>query len=241
LNLLLLFESDREGGDRFMIDGPRFVHLRDVLKCELGATLEVGLLNAAIGRGTIVQWGLEACAIDVQFARTPERPKTDLILALPRPKVLRRILPELVAMGLGRLILLRSWRVEKSYLKSDVLNPEIYRPLLHQGLMQAKCTVEPEVVFESQFKPFVEDRCPAYLHERIAFVCDPGATKTFAAYKLDPTQNIVLAVGPEGGWIEYELNAFARAGFETISLGPRVLKVETACAALLGQISLLRA
>ena len=46
----------------------------------------------------------------------------------------------------------------------------------------------------------------------------------------------VLAIGPEGGWIDAELGSFERAGFRTIDLGPRILRTETALAALVGKL-----
>jgi len=240
LNLLLLYESDRLEGDRFSIDGSRFEHLRDVLKLKEDDQVQVGLLNGPTGLGNIQTWGSNGCVIDVNFGSQPPRPKTDLILAMPRPKVLRRILPELVAMGIGQLVLIRSWRVEKSYLESDILLPENYEPLLHQGLMQAKCTWAPSVSFEPLFKPFIEDRCSALIGEGMGFIAHPGSEETLVNSGLAADQRAVLAIGPEGGWIEYELEAFDSLGFHRIGLGSRILKVETACAALMGQLELVR-
>jgi 16S rRNA (uracil1498-N3)-methyltransferase len=51
---------------------------------------------------------------------------------------------------------------------------------------------------------------------------------------------LVLAVGPEGGWIQRELDTFVARGFVAVSLGSAILRVETAVAAALGQINLLR-
>ena len=46
----------------------------------------------------------------------------------------------------------------------------------------------------------------------------------------------VVAIGPEGGWIERELDSFRREGFEEISLGSRPLRVETAVTALIARM-----
>ena len=227
---------------RFRITGPRFVHLRDVLNVEVESRISLGLLNGKLGTGHICQIKSDSALIEASFDETiPIIPSTNLILAMPRPKVLRRILPELVALGLRKLIVVRSWRVDKSYLESDVLHSEIYKPLMYQGLMQGKYTTEPEFSFEPRFKPFMEDRANDVIGDGMGLLAHPTAEQSMVDVSVADAPSTTLAVGPEGGWIDYELESFRRQGFKVIRLGDRVLKVETACAVLMGQLELLRA
>jgi 16S rRNA (uracil1498-N3)-methyltransferase len=53
----------------------------------------------------------------------------------------------------------------------------------------------------------------------------------------DPTAGIMLAVGPEGGWTAAEIAMFTRAGWHSASLGPRILRVETAVIAALAVVN----
>lgn len=238
----MLFESDRLESKLFSVEDSRSVHLQKILKVKPGDEIAIGLLNGGLGTGKIQSVSETGIRLEASFvSEVCSRPKTTLILAMPRPKVLRRILPELVALGLGRIVLLRSWRVEKSYLESDVIKPEVYRPLIHHGLMQGKYTCEPEFLFEPRFRPFVEDRLDALAGDSVRLFAHPDSPASMASVSLASTREVTLAIGPEGGWVDYEIEAFENQGFQRIRLGERILKVETACAVLMGQLELLRA
>lgn len=237
VNLLLLSPEDRLAGDRYRVTGPRLSHLRTVLKPAIGARLRAGLLDGPIGLA-------ELCSMDEEAAElvfepqgpAPARPSLHLILCIPRPKLLRRLLPELVALGLGRLTLLRSWRVAQPYLSSPLLSPEGYRPLVELGLMQAGCTRPPVIAVERAFKPFVEDRASTISGRKICL--HPGAVAPLESLSF-PQGPLTLAIGPEGGLVDFELEAFAQAGFQLARMGERVLRVETACVAAISQVNLL--
>ncbi len=241
MNLILLTEADRVDGARFRLIGPRAKHILEVLRAEPGRALRVGLLEGPLGQGTVIATSPDTADLDCAFDEVPPpRPRTDLVLAIPRAKSLRKLLPEVTALGIDRLVLFRSWRVAKPYLTQAILNPAEYRPLLHDGLMQAKCTREPVVNVEPLFKPFVEDRLPGFTAGAMKLVAHPSASESLASIRLGENDRVVLAVGPEGGLVPYEVEAFRAAGFTAVSMGGRTLRVETACVALLAQIDLLR-
>ena len=243
MNLILLEERDRVDGPVFRLDGGRARHVREVLGAEPGRDLRVGLLEGPLGSARVRSIGagdgevILECAFE---AAPPPRPPLDLVLAIPRPKSLGKLLPEVTALGLDRLVLLRTWRVQKPYLTARALEPEAYRPLLHEGLMQARSTREPRVEVEPLFKPWVEDRAPALLAGARGLVAHPGAATDLATVRIAPDERVVLAIGPEGGLVAYEVEALERAGFLPVSIGPRTLRVETACVSALAQIGLLR-
>jgi RsmE family RNA methyltransferase len=212
-----------------------------VLRAEEGRELRVGLLEGPMGRGRVVETGDEAVVLECELdAETQPRPDVDLILAIPRSKSLRKLLPDVAAVGVDRIVLLRTWRVAKPYLTQSVLSPAEHRPLLHEGMMQGRTTREPRVSVEPLFKPFVEDRLPGFARGARGLVAHPSAAAPLASLTIAPRERVVLAVGPEGGFVPYEVEAFERAGFTAVSMGERTLRVETACVALLAQIDLLR-
>jgi RsmE family RNA methyltransferase len=140
-----------------------------------------------------------------------------------------------------RVILVRTWRVAKPYVTADVLDPREYRPLLQDGLMQSRRTHEPRLVIEPLFKPFVEDKVSALLADtQVRLVAHPTAERSIASVQVGFRDRVALAIGPEGGFIPYEVEALTTAGFVPVSMGPHPLRVETACVALLAQLDLLR-
>jgi RsmE family RNA methyltransferase len=241
VNLLLLFEDDRVGEGRYRLRDARARHVREVLRAEPGRELRVGLLDGPFGRGRVVGTGDDAVVLDCTFeAESPPRPLVDLVLAVPRPKSLARLWPEIAALGVDRVVMLRTWRVAKPYLTARALDPSVFRPLLFDGMMQARTTREPHVAVEPLFRPWVEDRAAAFVGGALALVAHPTAATPLAGLRIASAQRVVLAVGPEGGFVPYEIEALERAGFRAVSMGGRTLRVETALVALLSQIDLVR-
>ncbi len=241
VNIVLLGDADRVDARRYRLDGVRAAHVRDVLRAEPGRELRVGMLDGPLGRGRVVETSDDAVVLDCDFdAEPPPRPLVDLVLAVPRPKSLAKLWPEIAALGVDRVVLLRTWRVAKPYLTAKALDPATYRPLLHEGMMQAKTTREPRVTVEPLFKPWVEDRAPAFVGDALALVAHPVATTRRADVRIAPPRRVVVAVGPEGGFVPYEIEALERAGFRPVSMGERTLRVETAVVSLLAQVDLLR-
>lgn len=241
MNLILVHEDDRAADGRFVLGGGRARHVREVLRAEPGRELRVGLLEGPLGRGCVEESAQGRVVLACEFEREPPpRPLVDLVLAVPRPKSLVKLWPEIAALGVDRVVLLRSWRVGKPYLSAKALDPATYRPLLFEGMMQARTTREPRVEVEPLFRPWAEDRAPALVAGATALVAHPAAPTPLASLRIARGERVVLAVGPEGGFVPFEVEALARAGFRGVSMGERTLRVETATVALLAQVDLLR-
>jgi RsmE family RNA methyltransferase len=241
VNLIILEERDRHG-ERFVLDDARANHIREVLRAREGQRVRVGMLDGPLGSGQVVSSTDDAVTLECHFDDViPPRPSLDLVLAVPRPKSLRKLLPEVAAFGVDRIILLRTWRVAKPFLSVSLLRPEQYRPLLREGMMQGRHTHEPHVLIEPLFKPFVEDRAGAMFADAThRIVAHPGVDKSIAALRIRPEDRVVSVIGPEGGLVPYEVEAFEAQGFEPVRMGPTPLRVETACVAMMAQLELLR-
>ncbi len=234
MNLLLLEAADFVAADRVVLRDRRLHHIHDVHRAEAGETLRVGLLGDRMGSGRLVRLDTNEAelTIDLHQPPPPKLPVT-LLLALPRPKMLRRVLQTVAAMGVPRLVLLNSYRVEKSFWQTPFLAPEAIREQLLLGLEQARDTLLPEVSIEKRFKPFVEDRLPALAAGTRGLVGHPG---DYPACPRALSEPVTLAIGPEGGWIPYEVDRLAAAGLQPVQLGERILRVETAVPALLARL-----
>jgi RsmE family RNA methyltransferase len=235
LNLILLADEDFDAGTSTVrLHGRRLQYVRTVHRAQVGERLRVGVVDGAVGSGLITALGDDelAMAVTLDAAPPPPLPVT-LLLALPRPKALKRLLQGVTAMGVKRIVLVNSWRVEKSFWDSPLLDPIALREQLLLGLEQGRDTMLPEVMLRRRFKPFVEDEVPALAQGTRPLVAHPVAA---AACPFALRARVTLAVGPEGGFIPYEIDMLRAHGFEPVSLGPRPLRVEQAVPALLGRL-----
>jgi RsmE family RNA methyltransferase len=238
VNLLLLEPSELGADGVARLDGRRARHVREVLRCQAGETVAVGLVGGEVGTAEVLDSSERALTLRARLDRAPPPPSpVALLLALPRPKILRKVLQAAGAMGVKRLVLLGSWKVEKAYWGSPLLAPEALRQELLLGLEQGRDTVLPEVLLRRFFKPFVEDELGA-MFGPARLLLDLAATEPLADHAPPPSGGVTLAIGPEGGWTRYEAAELERRGFAPVSLGPRPLRVDQAVPFAVGQAEL---
>jgi len=234
MNLILLFQDDFIDKTTVRLQGRRLKHVLDVHRASVGDELCVGVLNGQIGSGKVTLLSQTVLEMEVRLERAPPvaLPLT-LILALPRTKVLRRVLRSVSSLGVKRIILLNCFRVEKSFWQSPFLNESSVQEQLVLGLEQARDTVLPEVLIRPLFKPFVEDELPEMITGTLPLVAHPRATEPCPR---DIKRGVTLAIGPEGGFIPYEIEKLVACGFTPVLMGERILSVETAVPALIARI-----
>lgn len=238
MNIILLEPADFTAAGMASIGGRRAEHIRKVLRARPGSKLRIGMLNGPAGEGTITGGDEKMIDLSCRFAPAPPSPGgITLLLALPRPKVLKRLWAPLASLALAEIIITNANRVEKNYFATHWLNPDAYIPLLKEGLEQAGHTRMPRVRVCRRLKPLVEDELAALAATRSLLLADLAGAAiqplTDAALKPD----VILAVGPEGGWVPTEREMLGRCGFRPVSLGPRPLRSDVACLAALGIIT----
>ena len=190
------------------------------------------MLNGWMGTGVIQEMGGEEARLCVTFD-TPPPPPADvtLVCALPRPKFLRRVLLSATTMGVKQVYLIKTWRVDKSYWQTPLLGPETMHALLVEGLEQCRDTRMPAVHLRRAFRPFVEDELPGLVQQGAGVALHPGEERVSLCALGRP---LVVLLGPEGGFIPWEVAMLRGAGCRIAGLGPRVLRVEDAVASVLG-------
>ncbi|MQU06610.1 16S rRNA (uracil(1498)-N(3))-methyltransferase [Pseudomonas helleri] len=235
MNLLLLEEADFIAADRVILRDRRLTHMQDVHRAAVGDTLRVGRIGGLMGSAELVRLEAkeaELVILSLDQAPPPKLPLT-LLLALPRPKMLRRVLQTVASMGVPKVVLVNSYRVEKSFWQTPFLEPEAIREQLILGLEQSRDSVLPDIIIEKRLKPFVEDRLPAMADGTLGLVGHPG---NYPDCPRGLSEAVTLAIGPEGGWIPYEIDLLVNAGLQPVQLGARILRVETAVTALLARL-----
>ncbi len=225
-------------------DLQQITHIKEVLKSKVGDSLSIGEIGGNIGKATIAQINEnEVLLSDIRLDKKPPA-KLDLtvVLALPRPKVLRRLIMDMTSLGVNKLIIVNSYRTQKSYWQSPLLNR--IDEFVFEGLQQAIDTVPLVVELKKRFKPFVEDEFPALLldnkgvkEEGNAVIAHPYATQSWKSYldaNIKESMPKVLCIGAEGGWLNYEVDLLCKHGCISVSLGERILRTETVVNVLLG-------
>jgi RsmE family RNA methyltransferase len=248
MNLLLFESTELTPDETVFLSDRRSEHIIKVLGCGIGDTVRTGMINGPVGSGEIISIssGRGNSEVVLQFTAesgNPDQPPVDLIMGLVRPIMLKKILTQAASLGVGRFFLINANRVEKSFFGARLLKEENYRPYLLEGLEQAKDTFLPQLSIHKRFRPFVEDYIPAiaktYTRMLVAHPEAGDGLKQIAG--TGKSGRTLLAVGPEGGWVDFEIEKFIEQSFVPISLGSRILRTDTAVVSLLAQLMMLRA
>ena len=244
VNLLLIYESELVSDARAKVTGSR---VRDLIEWHAvcpGVEVQAGVENGLIGTARIETVSSNLIELSLCLERRPP-PKKEIIavVAVPRPQTVKKLIHLACTLGLKQLHLIRSMNAQKSYLHSNALQTQAIQTELRKGLEQAVDTVAPVIELHMRFRPFVEERLSsiaASLPEpQSRLIADTRSTtllrEVFSTRALSPGSTVV-AIGAETGWSEYEIEQFQKAGFVPVSLGDRILRVETALTVLVGGI-----
>jgi RsmE family RNA methyltransferase len=238
VNLLLLDADEIRDDGTAVVRGRRARHAREVLGARPGTSVAAGMVGGRLGRAEVLACGEDELVLRPRLEdEAPPPSPVSLLLAMPRPKILRRVLQGAASMGVKRIVLLGSWRVERAYFSSPLLAPEALAAELRLGLEQGRDTHLPEVTVRRLFKPFVEDELDAlFPPERLRrLLAHPGAPLPVEGIPPGGAEALV-AVGPEGGFTAYEAGALSARGFAPFSLGPRALRVDVAVPFTVAQV-----
>jgi len=253
MNLILLNQKELDNKGIVTLVGRRAKHICEVIKPTVGDKLNAGIINGDIGKveviaiaasdeadkDTSVTLKLDSSTL---LNSSPAAVDISLVIALPRPKVTRRIIGLCTECGVKDIHFINSYRVEKSFWQSPLLSDDKVHKQIILSLEQSKDTQLPRIHFHKRFKPFVEDQLPEIAKGKQALVAHPYNAKIHLDASDDKLAELkkqprIIAVGPEGGFIPYEIELLQQAGFNTLGLGPRIYRVETVIPLLLGKLA----
>lgn len=235
MNIILLEKSDFIDISSVSITGHRAEHIGSVLRAEPGQALKVGMVNGNIGQGIFVAGDSQHIELEVDnFNIAPPEPlPITLIVAMQRPKTMKKIIQSATTMGVKQFIIIETWKVEKSYWSSPLLKPLGIEEQFRLGLEQGGDTIMPALEIRRRFKPFVEDELPDIVNGTLGLVAHPMANERCPSGVND---RITLCIGPEGGFTEYEIDKLVVAGMMAVNIGLRPLRSEFAVTALLAKL-----
>jgi RsmE family RNA methyltransferase len=249
----ILFEENEIVDGRAVFSDERAEHVLNVLHGAVGQVLKTGEIDGLAGTSIITEIrnlherepgsaqrgnGLLAGEIVVECSHSEKaaEPWIDLILAPPRPRVLKRLLPQLAAMGVGKIVLVGADKVEKAFWGAQLVKEDVYRPLLVDGLMQCGTTILPTIRIEKSFRRYAESRMAEEFADHVKIVAHPPKDGELSADCFSLRARPVVAIGPEGGWTDGEVALLESKGFSRYSLGSRILRTDTATIAVIAQL-----
>lgn len=240
MNSILLPKASFSGSLAQVNSSEQITHINQVLGLQVGDSLKIGQIGGKLGSATIDKITLNAIELrEVQlYIDPPSKLDLSVILALPRPKVLRRLIMDMTALGVSDIVLINSYRTQKSYWQSPMLAR--LDEFVLAGLQQGVDTIAPNITLEKRFKPFVEDKLASLLaNNKQAIVAHPYSSLSLSVYLTQAAVATglpqVLCIGSEGGWIDYEIELLAQHGCQAVNIGPRILRTEAAVNAIIGQ------
>jgi len=238
VNLLLVDPTELADDATCTLRDRRAVHLRTVLGAAVGSHVRAGVIGGGIGTAELLADDGDAITLRLALTEPASPPlPIELVLAIPRPKVLSRVIEAAAAFGVARIELTNAWRVDKSYLKSPRLEPASLALAARLGAEQGATTHLPAIAIHRRLMALLDARWPG--PPGVKLIAHPGAP-SIERVVTGPAAPLALAIGPEGGWIEREVETFVARGWAPVSLGAPILRVETAVAAALGQLLVLR-
>lgn len=237
MNVLLFRSSELRSDGTLVLDDRRADHLINILKVGPNQEIKAGLVNGLLGTAKVKKvFSVGEPQVELSWTPVCDPPESldcKLVLALPRPKMMRRVIQTVASLGVKEIHLINSWRVDKSYWQSPMISEFALTEQLLLGLEQAIDTIVPKIYKHRLFKPFAEDVLPSLVDDRLAVVAHPYNSKQCP---VNTKQRSLIAIGPEGGFIDFEMDLLLRAGLQSVSLGPRILKVETAVPAIISRL-----
>lgn len=232
VNTLLLYPEEVSPSGLVQLFGARARHASDAFHdVSVGISIPASVRGGPRGRATYLR--IEPDSVELTFEVTkgpmPRNPIT-LVVAVSRPQTIKKVIQAAVFLGVERLVFARTDLTEKSYLSSRELRDERITLEVERALEQCGDSIGPVISIHRALSEVVEEQ----VSNRWAFFAhttSPGGMATSSSGEggeQGPPESVTLAIGPEKGWSVREQHLFIERGFQAISLGERVLRVDAA-------------
>jgi len=215
---------------RATLSGDEARHLARVLRAKVGDLVRVFDGSGGEWSARVTQIGRDAVALDIGdvVPATPQATRAvTLAVALPKGDRQKWLVEKLTELGVERLVPLVTERGVAEATESA-------RARLERGVVEACKQCGRNTLMEIA-EPATLEALATRHPDALRLVAQPGGRPLAEGIGRDHRE-IVAAVGPEGGFTPDEISAAERCGFERVSLGPHILRIETAAIALAARL-----
>jgi len=247
------FLADELHGSTAVLTGQNAAHLSRVLRARVGQEYEIASMgDVRVGKITIIEDGRIEFELGAPIASRELAPIT-LVAAIFKFDRFEWAIEKATELGVARIVPVIARRTDAHLAKSADKRVERWRRIAHEASQQSRRTSPPEIADPIKLKDALGLRSagdsPAIVRSSPGFDSETASSPDTALNILlseveadrslrsvlesARADSISLAVGPEGGWTEDELQLFASAGWTSASLGPTILRAETAVVAAL--------
>jgi 16S rRNA (uracil1498-N3)-methyltransferase len=221
VNSLLVFSHEELDG-KFVLQNERARYYHEWHGYEEGRELPIGIWGRSRGWGRVESISQSTVVVSILKELPPiPRMALSLIVAIPRPQILKRVLLSVVSFGVSKVWLVKTDLFEKSYLTSRELEESRLHFHLLKALEQTGDVTAPQVAARDTLTDVLDAT-----KDFPQFYCDGDGSNTISVLERKETK--VICIGPERGWSLREKHLFAERGVDGVSFGPRILRVDLA-------------
>jgi len=220
--------ADEVSGNRAALTADHAAHLVRVLRARVGQEFDI-VANAVVRRGTIASITDDRVEFDLgeEVVGQPTNVKLSLLLAIFKFDRMEWAIEKCTELGITRIVPLIAQRSDVHLVTASDKRVERWRRIAHQAAQQSRRTAPPEI------SPPVKlvDALSVTVGLKIVLSEAEDQIELREVRLPDDGEEVFLAVGPEGGWTKAELDLFQKGGWLAASLGPTILRAETAAIA----------
>ncbi len=231
-----LFYAQEWKSGRAFLRGETAEHLRRVLRAERGQLYELSD-GERLWLGRIEGFAKGA----VEFALIEELPAerapmpVHLLASLFKFDRFEWMIEKAAELGVERIMPVASLRSEKGLDAAAEKRRSRWEKIAREAGQQSRRVRPPEIGAVIPFKDALHSEAETRL-----FLDEAGSAPPILSALENPAASVALLCGPEGGWDERERHAAKQAAWQPVSLGPMILRAETAALAAVAILSAAR-
>jgi 16S rRNA (uracil1498-N3)-methyltransferase len=232
--------ADAVEGDRAFLIGTHAQHLARVLRARIGQEFDIAT-PAGVRRGTIQNITDERVEFELgESVGHADQQEITLLLAIFKFDRMEWAIEKCTELGVTKILPVVARRTDSHLASAAERRVERWKRIVTQAAEQSRRAQPPDIALPMKLKDALSADATGAASLRIVLAESEEQLTLVDAVGSTSAEALTLAVGPEGGWTDEELNIFRDAGWLSASLGQTILRAETAAIAATAIVMALR-